>query len=71
MGKIDNLLLETPESYYWNGFILADGHLAYGKRLKICKINTDSILREEMESYEKGGFVMSRIWLISDTHFLA
>lgn len=34
-GSLANLLKETPQSYYWIGFIYADGHLSKGGRLMV------------------------------------
>lgn len=31
--QLDNLLLDIPESFYWMGFILADGHISNSSKL--------------------------------------
>ena len=36
-----NLLQESYESYYWLGFIFADGHISKNNRLKVCLNNLD------------------------------
>lgn len=35
MSQCSVLLNDTPETYYWIGFILADGHIHNNKRLKV------------------------------------
>lgn len=35
------LLEETPETYYWVGFILADGHISNGTRLRVTLAKKD------------------------------
>lgn len=42
MSKIHRLLEETPESYYWVGFIMADGHITPNNRLQITLALKDS-----------------------------
>jgi hypothetical protein len=34
-GDVSVLLEESPEAYYWSGFIAADGHIASDKRLTV------------------------------------
>lgn len=34
IGKLENLLSDTLESYYWIGFLLADGTI-HGNRLQL------------------------------------
>lgn len=34
-GNVSKLLEETPEAYYWAGFIAADGHIEKDKRLSL------------------------------------
>lgn len=41
-GNASKLLLETPEAYYWAGFIAADGHIDKNKRLQITLAIKDS-----------------------------
>jgi len=39
-GDINSLLLEKPDSYYWIGFIMADGTVLNNKRIRVslsCK----------------------------------
>lgn len=41
------LLEETVESYYWLGFIMADGHISNGKRLRVSiSIKDDAHLKK-------------------------
>ena len=40
--KMDKLLLDTIESFYWIGFILADGHIHNKERLKLELSSKDS-----------------------------
>jgi hypothetical protein len=35
LNKLSNLLDESPESYYWLGFLLADGHFSNTNRLTV------------------------------------
>ena len=35
LNKLKNLLNETPEAYYWLGFLLADGHFSKTNRLLV------------------------------------
>lgn len=39
--NLSKLLLETPETYYWIGFILADGHIENQTRLSVTLANKD------------------------------
>jgi len=40
-SKISALLEETPEAYYWAGFIAADGHISKRRRLRITLAQKD------------------------------
>lgn len=33
--NLEKLLLDVPETYYWIGFILADGHISKNNRLVV------------------------------------
>lgn len=48
--NIEKLLEDTPESWYWVGFILADGHISERKRLTIRLANKD---RNHLENFCK------------------
>jgi len=41
-GNASKLLLQTPEAYYWAGFIAADGHIDRNKRLQVTLAIKDS-----------------------------
>ncbi len=45
------LLLEIPETYYWIGFILADGHISNHNRLSIALAKKDSKHLEKFCTY--------------------
>ncbi len=49
-NKLGNLLLETNETYYWIGFLLADGYFSESNRLKITLSSLD---REHIFSFGK------------------
>lgn len=39
--KVNWLMYDNPESLYWTGFIMADGHISENNRLQICISNKD------------------------------
>ncbi len=49
-NKLEKLLDETPESYYWIGFLMADGHIAPRKRLTLALATKD---RGHLEKFAK------------------
>ena len=46
-NKIEKLLDETPESYYWVGYLLADGHFNKNYRLNFTQSGKDKISVEK------------------------
>jgi hypothetical protein len=48
--SLDSLLNETLESFYWIGFIMADGHLSKNNRLKLILSDKD---KEHLEKFSK------------------
>ncbi len=56
IGSIQLLLEETPQAYYWAGFIAADGCILNGKRLSIALCNAD---KEHLEKFAR--FVQTKI----------
>ena len=50
-NKIEKLLDETPESYYWVGYLLADGHFNKNYRLKFTQSGKDKISVEKFKKY--------------------
>lgn len=49
-NKIEKLLEDTPEAYYWIGYLLADGHF-YTQRLKFTQNGIDKISVENFKKY--------------------
>lgn len=49
-NKIEKLLDDTPETYYWIGYLLADGHF-YENRIKFTQSNLDKISVERFKTY--------------------
>ena len=49
-NKIEKLLEDTPEAYYWIGYLLADGHF-YTQRLKFTQNGVDKISVENFKKY--------------------
>ena len=50
-NKIEKLLNETSESYYWIGYLLADGHFNKNYRLKFTQNGDDKISVEKFKEY--------------------
>lgn len=50
-NKIEKLLDETPESYYWVGYLLADGHFDKNYRLKFTQSGYEKISVENFRKY--------------------
>lgn len=50
-NNVKILLNNELESYYWIGFILADGHIENNKRIKITLSNKDKIHLEKFKNY--------------------
>lgn len=50
-NKIEKLLEDTPESYYWIGYLLADGHFNKNYRLKFTQNGKDKISVEKFKKY--------------------
>lgn len=50
-NKIEKLLDETPESYYWVGYLLADGHFDKNYRLKFTQNGKNKISVENFRKY--------------------
>lgn len=50
-NKMEKLLLETPESYYWIGYLLADGHFDKNYRLKFTQNGEDKVSVEKFKKY--------------------
>ena len=53
-NNVKVLLNEELETYYWIGFILSDGHIENGKRLKIMLKESDHEHLEKLNNYIKG-----------------
>ena len=49
-NKIEKVLEDTPEAYYWIGYLLADGHF-YTQRLKFTQNGVDKISVENFKKY--------------------
>lgn len=49
-NNLSVLLEETPEAYYWVGFLLADGHFENGKRIVVGLAEHD---RDHLEKFAK------------------
>lgn len=56
-GNASKLLLETPEAYYWAGFIAADGHISNNKRVVITLSIKDS---EHLKKF--ANFIETKSW---------
>lgn len=50
-NNVKILLNDKLESYYWIGFILADGHIENNKRIQITLSNKDKIHLEKFKNY--------------------
>ena len=50
LNDLNVLLEETPETYYWMGFLLADGHFDNGKRIVVGLAEHD---RDHLEKFAK------------------
>jgi len=50
LANLKILLEDTNETYYWIGFIMADGHIHNSRRLKICLSIKD---REQLDKFKK------------------
>ena len=50
-NKLEKLLDETPETYYWIGYLLADGHIDKNVRIKFTQNNEDKISVEKFAEY--------------------
>jgi hypothetical protein len=49
--KVEKLLEDSPLSYYWIGFLMADGHLQENGRLKLCLAIKDKIHLEKFADF--------------------
>ena len=52
-NKLIKLLEDTPEAYYWIGYLLADGHF-YADRIKFTQNGIDKIRVENFKKYIEG-----------------
>lgn len=52
-NKLVKLLEDTPETYYWIGYLLADGHF-YTNRIKFTQNGIDKISVENFKKYIEG-----------------
>ena len=52
-NKLVKLLEDTPEAYYWIGYLLADGHF-YTDRIKFTQNGIDKISVENFKKYIEG-----------------
>ena len=52
-NKLEKLLDDTPETYYWIGYLLADGHF-YTDRIKFTQNGIDKISVENFKKYIEG-----------------
>lgn len=50
-NKLEKLLEETAESYYWIGYLLADGHFSEKYRVTFVQNNEDKISVEKFKNY--------------------
>ena len=50
-NKIEKLLEDTPETYYWIGYLLADGNFSNNNRIKFSQSNEDQISVEKFKKY--------------------
>ena len=50
-NRLEKLLEETAESYYWIGYLLADGHFSENYRVKFTQNNEDKISVEKFKKY--------------------
>ena len=50
-NKIEKLLEESAESYYWIGYLLADGHFYKNYRMSFSQNNEDKISVEKFKKY--------------------
>lgn len=51
LSKLKRLLDESLESYYWLGFLMADGHFSQSNRLTVCSAKKDSTHLEKFALY--------------------
>lgn len=51
LSSVDILLDDTPESYYWMGFILADGHISEDNRLVVTLHKKDRNHLRKLANY--------------------
>lgn len=83
-NKLSNLLDESPESYYWLGFLLADGHFSNNNRLVLSIsrkdqdhlknllsfLNCDSEIRDHSFEWHDTDYDMSAL-SIMDTNSIS
>lgn len=50
-NKLEKLLEESAESYYWIGYLLADGHFCKNYRVNFTQNNEDKISVEKFKKY--------------------
>lgn len=50
-NKIEKLLEDTPEAYYWIGYLLADGHFNDNNRIKFTQNNEDKPSVERFKNF--------------------
>lgn len=50
-SKIEKLLEDTPEAYYWIGYLLADGHFNNNNRIKFTQNNEDKPSVERFKNF--------------------
>lgn len=53
-NKIEKLLEDAPETYYWIGYLLADGHFKNNNRIMFSQNNEDKISVENFVKYIEG-----------------
>jgi hypothetical protein len=50
-GNLNRFLEDTPESYYWMGFILADGHFTKSNQLVVVSAEKDRLHLEKLANF--------------------
>lgn len=60
-SKLSRLLDESLQSYYWLGFLMADGHFSKGNRLKVALSVKDRDHLEKFAKYVGVGIIHERL----------